>query len=286
MKQAILVMNNGGFDTLQNTISLLDDKDIDFYIYAKDKGRLTAKNSKLNFVGSNKKVHSQTFAELVEEKKLIHDALKGDYEYFHLISSKDFPLMDKNYFKDYFSKKPVKLGFVEVIDVLDFKLLSFYYPFNNFNYKRLWTSFLFVKLCMLVNYIFGVNRISHDDVVQGCPYFSLPRKYVIKLDEQNIKGYSRTINPKNFFAQTALKNLKPSNPEYTIYSSRFNLMKSYNDSSRYVNYLRTEKVNWFDENAYQFSDADKDELGRVINSDYAFAHNVTDSEKLASLLED
>ncbi|KIM18154.1 hypothetical protein HW41_06520 [Apilactobacillus kunkeei] len=286
MRQAILVMNNGGFDTLQQTINLLDDKDIDFYIYAKDDGSLTSKSSKLNFVGCNKKVHAQTFAELVEEKLLINQALKGDYEYFHLISSNDFPLMTKRYFKDYFASKPVKLGFVEFSDSQDQHSLAFYYPFNNFNYQRVWTAFPFVKVCMLLNHLLGVERISSDDVVKGCPYFSLPREYVTELDEQKIDNYRHTINPKNFFAQTVLKNLKTNNPEYTMNSNRFNLMKAYGDSARYANYVKTKKINWFDENAYQFSDDDKDELGKVVNADYAFAHNVTDGDDLASLLKD
>ncbi|KPN79302.1 hypothetical protein RZ56_10050 [Apilactobacillus kunkeei] len=286
MRQAILVMNNGGFDTLQQTINLLDDKDIDFYIYAKNDGSLTAKNSKLNFVGCNKKVHSQTFAELVEEKLLINQALKGDYEYFHLISSNDFPLMNKQYFKDYFASKPVKLGFVEFADSQDHNSQNFYYPFNNFNYQRLWSAFLFVKICMLLNHIFGVERIASKDVVKGCPYFSLPRKYVTELDEQKVDNYRYTINPKDFFAQTALKDLKTDNPEYTINSNRFNLMKAYSASARYANYLRRKKLNWFDEKAYQFSDADKDELKDAVNSDYAFAHNVRDAKDLTSLLKD
>ena len=139
---------------------------------------------------------------------------------------------------------------------------------------------------MLLNHIFGVERIASKDVVKGCPYFSLPRKYVTQLDEQKVDNYRRTINPKDFFAQTALKDLKTDNPEYTINSNRFNLMKAYSASARYANYLRRKKLNWFDEKAYQFSDADKDELKDAVNSDYAFAHNVCDAKDLTSLLKD
>ncbi|MCT6850824.1 MAG: hypothetical protein M3001_09640 [Staphylococcus epidermidis] len=283
MKQAILVMNNGGFDTLQQTIKLLDDKDIDFYVYSKSTIKLKAKESKIFFVGNNKKIHSQTFKELLEEKKLIDQALNGDYEYFHLISSNDFPMMSKSYFKKYFESKPIKLGFVEKTDTEDYQSLSFYYPFNNFNYSRVFIAFIFVRMCMALNHILHIKRITSDSVFKGCPYFSLPRTYVEKLAKQKIDNYRYTINPKNFFAQTTMKNLKKNNPEYTINSSRYNLMKAYNDSSRYVNYLKTEKNNWFDEKPYKFTSKDKIELKKIINTQYAFVHFVGDSDKLKSL---
>lgn len=278
-------MNDGEINTLQNTINLLDDNEIDFYIYAKKKLDLKAKYSNLYFVGKKNKINNQNFDELVEEKTLITESLKGDYDYFHLISSMDFPLMTKDYFKEYFSKMPIKIGFVEKIDNQDYHSVSYYYPLNNFNYKKTLSSFLFVRICMAINHIFHVERSSSENVLKGCPYFSLPRKYVMKLDEKNIEKYSATINSKDFFAQTTLEGLKKNNPPYTIYSSRFNLTMAYKDSARYANYLKTEKINWFDENPYVFSINDKDELQKVINTDYAFAHVVRNADELISLFE-
>lgn len=279
MKQAILVMNNGGFNLLRKTIELLDDEDIDFYIYSNNKNLLTSKKSNLFFVGG-KKANSQTYDELKVEKKLISEAVNGNYDYFHLIASDDYPLMTKEYFKNYFQKKPIKIGFVESTDVQDFQSLSNIYPFNNFNYENTWISFPFVKICMIMNKILGIKRIQKKDVIKGCPYFSLPREYVKKLNETDISIYKHTINPKNFFAQTALSYLKPTNPNYTIYSSRYNLMKAYKDSARYSNYLKTEKINWFDEKAYKFSDTDDEELKKVVNTDYAFLHSAKDSAEM------
>ncbi|GAA6113581.1 hypothetical protein AP1H75_12480 [Apilactobacillus apinorum] len=275
MKQAILVINRGRFDVLQKTIEMLDDYEIDFFIYGNNNDSLVSNKSRLFFVG-NKKINPQTYCELLEEKTLIKKALENNYDYFHLISSDDLPLMDKFYFKKYFSNMPIKLGFVEKSDVLDLTSLSFYYPFNNFNYESKFISFLFVKLCMAVNHILKINRINDSNVIKGCPYFSLPRKYVESLNDANISSYKWTINPKNFFAQTVLLEFKEDYPSYTIYSSRYNLMKAYTEASRLSNFLKLEKTNWFDELDYKYNEQDIEFLKSKFNTEYAFVHSIGD----------
>ena len=109
MKHAILVIGYGNHaDILQQTLQVLNDGDIDFYIHWDKRYPLPS----LNFKNSNRKIvllknriavkwgsYSQIKALLL----LLNSFNYTDYDYIHLISSNDLPLMTADYFKNYFS---------------------------------------------------------------------------------------------------------------------------------------------------------------------------------------
>lgn len=69
---------------------------------------------------------------MLAEKKLFQSVIdEGGYDYVHLISSVDMPLMTKDYFLDYFDKD-VYLGFSNVNKSICHRI-SWYYPFGKIN---------------------------------------------------------------------------------------------------------------------------------------------------------
>lgn len=131
IKHAILVEGHGdNTDVLQKTIEILDDYDIDFIIHWDKKYRrpvLKSKKSEIIFVRPIE-VYWGSFRQVVVEKKLFMEAYVRKYDYVHLISSVDIPLMDVEYFKSFF-KKEVYIGFSNDKDIEG--RVKYYYFFLN-----------------------------------------------------------------------------------------------------------------------------------------------------------
>ena len=108
LKHAILVEGHGeNANVLQGTINVLDDDDIDFWIHWDKKNKepiLTSKKSKIKFIKQRTNMWGSDSQILVEKQLL--EAVSGlNYDYVHLISSSDIPLMSRDHFKSFFTKE-------------------------------------------------------------------------------------------------------------------------------------------------------------------------------------
>lgn len=107
MKHAIMVMGSGyQSGVLQELINHFDDHEIDFFIHWDRKfplPSLNSKYSKIIFI-PRIKVYWGTCTQIYAKKELLKNvrAYKRKYDYVHLISSSDIPLMTKEYFKLFF----------------------------------------------------------------------------------------------------------------------------------------------------------------------------------------
>lgn len=285
MKQVIMVTGNGKFDILQQTINVLDDPDIDFFVYVNNKRKfpeLKTKLSKIKYVKGNK-VKWGHFSEIKAELTLIREALKYNYEYYHFININDFPLMDKNYFKKYFSSKPIKLGFSEYLEKCELWEIQHNYPLKFINLQRKVFPGLYVRIVNVFGKILNTNRINDKKIIEkGFPYFSLPRKYVERIANfGNIDLFKNTLDGHEFFNQIILKDLKPDNysVENSIYSRKYRMMRSAAQASRLVNYLRKDNFNWFYFPEYKYDKNDFRYLREKTNYDLAFVHTIKSGEK-------
>lgn len=284
MKQAIMVIGNKKFDILQQTIDVLDDADINFIVYFNKntkEPKLNSKYSKIEFVKGNK-VKWGHFSEIQAELKLIKAALKGNYEYYHLINGNDFPLMDKNYFKNYFSNKPIKLGFLEYLEKCEYWKFQHYYPLKNINLQKNISSGIYGKIVNLFGVMLNIHKIDNDnDIEEGFPYFSLPKKYVEKIvNYKKTKLFKNTLDGQEFFNQMILRDLKPSDltVSNSIYSRKYRMMKSAEQASRLANYVKVDNFNWFYLPEYEFKENDFGYLRKQINKDLAFIHTIKPGE--------
>ncbi|WP_420223085.1 beta-1,6-N-acetylglucosaminyltransferase [Pediococcus acidilactici] len=269
MNQAILVIGNGKSSVLQQTINILDDRNIDFIIYWDGKEelpKLESFYSKLFYVKNRQKIYWGTDTQVQAEHDVMEYAINlgRDYAFFHLISAKDIPLMDKEYFKNFFSK-PCKgyIGFVPDVNQNIKNRINYYYPVRNINIRE-GAGQLLIKFFMKLNRFFRINRI--DDRIQiekGSNWFSIPQnlvKEILRYPNMNIFKHSYLAD--ELYVQTILSRLKP----------------KFSDVEMDDNGMAARLIDWERGNPYTFTKKDIGFLKSKVNKNYAFARKVEDAE--------
>lgn len=275
-----MVMGFGNkYDVLQETINILDDIDIDFFIHWDKRfplPKLYSNHSRIIYIPRIKvrwATDLQTKAQILLMNSVINNNLDIKYGYCHLISSNDIPLMDKNYFKNYFKEGSYYLGFFDYLNDYEYKKMKYYYPIRYFNIKNNLTGYILIRLFTLLNKIFHINRINRNCIEKGVNWYSLDIKYIEEvMKKDNFQIFKNTISSDEFYMQTSLKKLKPKDETniYDYYSDKYRLTESSKLSSRYIDFYRG--------TPYVFSMSDLDELRQNINSKYAFARKVYDKD--------
>ncbi|WP_432739123.1 beta-1,6-N-acetylglucosaminyltransferase [Ligilactobacillus agilis] len=176
MKHAIMVIGHGNnADILQATINHFDSDKIDFFVHWDKKWAqptLCAKDSQIIMIENPLRVQWGTDSQIRVEKLLLEKVRTMDkkYDYVHLISANDLPLMTKDYFINYFTNS-LYLGFVENVDLETRRRLSWWYP-SNINYRsKNHIGTIVFKFVVLINKLFRIDRLSdYKDVVveKGC----------------------------------------------------------------------------------------------------------------------
>lgn len=263
MKHAIMVLGHGeDASILQKTIDLLDCDNIDFFIHWDRKYKqpfLYSNISKIYMIKKPILVSWGTDSQVLAEKKLFQSVIdKGGYDYVHLISSVDMPLMTKDYFLDYFDKDAY-LGFSDVNKSI-YHRISWYYPFGKIN-PRSKVGRIYKKILEISNLIFQVNRIKDQNIEKGCNWFSIKidlLNEVVNFD--NFKMFLSSFCADEVYVQTILQRYKPKK-----------LLEDDNTmAARYIDWKRG--------NPYVFTLKDVTELRSVINTRYAFARKIESSK--------
>ncbi|MBS9398434.1 beta-1,6-N-acetylglucosaminyltransferase [Pediococcus acidilactici] len=269
MKQAILVIGNGASDVLQQTINILDDVDIDFIVYwdAKDNlPRLKSSDSNIYFVEPRKKIYWGTDTQIMAEHDLMEYALKLniDYTFLHLISSKDIPLMEKSYFKSYFSNSQKEhIGFVATPKEDVINRIKFYYPIRHLKVRNKLGQKL-IKLIVKVNSMLKIDRLSNsNEIEKGTNWFSVSRELVQEvIDYPNLKMFMNSYLGDEIYIQTILRRYKP---------------KDINDLQD-DNEMAGRLIDWKHGNPYIFTKDDVNYLRNNVNTKFAFARKVEDAD--------
>lgn len=263
MKLAILVIGYGNHaDILQQTLQVLNDGDIDFYIHWDKRYPLPS----LNFKNSNRKIvflknriavkwgsYSQIKALLL----LLNSFNYTDYDYIHLISSNDLPLMTADYFKNYFSSD-FYIGFHNPVTQSDIDRLRYVYP-NNMDFRK---HKVLTKGILYFNKLFNINklkRINAESIKKGPQWFSIKSKYIPEiLNFKDLSLFKNCYCGDELFIQTIF--------------NRFDNEQHFEDdnaeASRYIDWNRGKP--------YTFKITDAEELKEKINSSYAFVRKIDD----------
>lgn len=259
MKHAILVIGYGEKAAiLQETINILDNEDIDFFIHWDKRyalPNLKSNYSKIYFIKDRIKVKWGSFTQIKAEKKLLKSINKEKYQYVHLISSNDMPLMTPDYFKKYF-KNEAYIGFVVPVPK-DAKLrVQYYYP-SNVDFRELK---LIRVLFDYINKLFRINRLKNKElkIYKGPNWFSLKTKYItnLLLDKwDNIFKHSFCGDEE--YTQTILQ--------------KFCAKGTRDDCTQAARY-----IDWKRGRPYTFQITDVQELVGKVNTEYAFARKVKD----------
>lgn len=264
MKHAIMVIGFGNDSSvLQKTIDILDDNEIDFFIHwdAKFKTpKLVSKHSKISYLDPIK-VFWGTDTQILAERKLMKTVYesKCHYDYVHLISSSDMPLMTASVFKNSFKKGTHYIGFSDINSSYQNRM-SFFWPIRHLDVRKSLKGKVIMKMSIIVNNILRINRIKDKTIRKGCNWFSMDSKYLGKIiNYDDFKMFLNTYCADECYVQTILSNLD-------------------SDENHDDNFSTKRYIDWKRGGPYTFTTEDVDELSGVLNRDYAFARKISDSE--------
>ena len=115
MKHAILIMAHTDWPALHRLVESLDNPDIDLIIHINKNSKDWDENILDGAVRDSKiifaprvKVEYCNYTQVNAICSLLKTAIKGNYDYYHLISGADLPLHPMSYFKSFFEKLPGK----------------------------------------------------------------------------------------------------------------------------------------------------------------------------------
>jgi hypothetical protein len=268
------VEGSGSSDVLQCTIDSLDDPFIDFIVHwdAKDsQPRLRAKRSHIYFIPA-RKVSWGTDSQILATRDLLKYALnsRNDYEYFHLISESDVPLMSSNYFKSFFESVSgsdfVGYGSQDILN--DVRRIRWYFPVHHVNLKTRGGRLL-VRFLKTLNWLFQVHRPGPEHVYKGTNWFSITRKSAMTVLEADIHPFLNSY----LGDETWIQSILAANNEQNIHISK-------NDTAQALRY-----IDWSRGNPYVFNFNDLPELKTVWNTKYAFVRKIKNSEVSRKLIE-
>lgn len=263
MKHAICVVGYGNSSAvLQETINILDDSDIDFFIHWDKRYALPtlySNNSNIYYINNRVAVKWGGQSQIIATIKLLECVQHTQiYNYVHLISCNDIPLMTKEYFKSYF-KDPVYLGYVDKYPYSDLKeRIGFYYP-GNVDFRK---HHKLLKLIKLINQIFRVNRIKGKGTSfsKGVNWFSIQYQYINKILNFDNSVFMHGYCADELFIQTILNSFKNEQ-----------LSKDIDDNVQAARY-----IDWERGIPYIFTLDDILELSQKVNTKFAFARKVVD----------
>lgn len=272
MRHAYMIIAHNQFDLLERIIFCLDNPNSDIYIHIDAKvktfdfdyfSKLT-KYSKIVFT-ERVSVSWGGFSQIQCELTLLKAAIKGNYDYYHLLSGVDLPLRSSEYihafFEEHVGKEFIHFSTPEYCKSDNVNLRIQYYHFlqdiagRSQGWMRFATQFL-----RKAQKILGVNRLRRNtfEVKCGANWFSITHElaeYILSQENWIQKYCGNSFCADEVFLQTLVWNSK--------FKERIYMP---NDKGDYRSCLRY--VDWVRGNPYVFRNEDYDEL---ISSEYLFA---------------
>lgn len=198
-------------------------------------------------------------------KKLLQAVKDDDYDYVHLISESDIPLMTPEYFKHFFNKDTY-LEYCKVDDNILDRVRYFYLTgiinlrSDPFKIKHFLHNFLLITQKM-----FKINRLrnKHIRIEKGCNWFTFSGKCIKEILDFDDSFLTYSFLGDELYIQTILR------PKH--------LENSDLGCCRYIDWKRG--------NPYTYTIADVDELKNLVNTKYAFARKVKDDKIVDAIFE-
>lgn len=224
MKHAIMIQMHNNVDVVNDTMRMLDDTEITFFILIDSKSKLNKDEfvmpelSKVFFLPQRKILwghHSQVEAELAL-LEAAQNFLKNEKAYFHLMSGADFPLLKSNEFKKFFDEKyPTEFVRIENKDSIikeRLERIKFYYPTLNINFPRFLARIL-IYTSVKIQKPLKINRMNKLNFPKwtfqsGDQWFSITDNLASELIQHKkeiLEVFKNTRASDELFVQTILR---------------------------------------------------------------------------------
>lgn len=197
MKHAILICAHGDMTITKNTISILDDDEIDFYVHVDAKSNCDpyvelagiSKYSKIVIV-PRKSMWWGTYSLIECEMELLKASYLQRYDYYHLISGQDLPIKPKKCFLQFFESTKEGTEFVSFwgSNGQYWNRINYKYPFLKL-YHRASCEFLNNVEKLILTRILRKRdnkyKYFHDKVLYaGSQWFDITHQLVLRILEQ------------------------------------------------------------------------------------------------------
>ncbi len=253
-------------------LKCLDDENNDFYIHIDAKVKSFNKETIIKGIKRSKIFFTERisvswggFSQIESELTLLKAALKGNYDYYHLLSGVDLPLKSKDEIFEFFEKNKGKefIHFCTPEFSSGESVISrvkYYYPLQEKAGRGNGLLNVPSKVLLKAQKLLGVNRLKDSgfEIKCGAQWFSITHnlaKYVLDNESQINKLCKNGFCADEIFLQTLVWN---SSFKENIYLP--------NNESDYMSCLRF--IDWNRGAPYTFKEDDFDEL---ISSDFLFA---------------
>lgn len=272
MKHAYLIIAHHQFELLELLLKCLDNPNNDFYIHIDSKVKnfdkdAIVKNIKHSSVTFTESISIQwgAFSQIKSELILLKAALKGNYDYFHLLSGVDLPIRSAQEILSFFENNKGKEFIHFCSDEYNKSenvqgRVKYHYFLQEKVGRNNGILQLISKITLKVQKILKVNRIKNKDfeVVCGAQWFSITNdlaNFVIDNEDFIVKLCKNGFCVDEIFLQTLVWN--------SAFKEKLYCPDAQDD---YRTCLRF--IDWKRGNPYTFTEQDFDEL---IKGEFLFA---------------
>jgi hypothetical protein len=219
MNHAYLIIAHNEFGILKKLVKLLDCNNNDIYIH------IDKKIQNFNFMEYEKitdkanlffvpriEISWSGFSQIQSELSLIKEAVKNEYDYYHLISGVDLPIKSNEFIDNFFEKNKGK----EFIQFDEFKP----YIYKRAKYYHFWREFLFKRkrnkfmkflneLPIIPQMLLGINRLKKNnlEIKKGSNWFSITHsfaKFICENEKFIHKNFKYTSCADELFLHTLI----------------------------------------------------------------------------------
>lgn len=265
---AYLIIAHHQFELLKKLIILLDDERNDIYIHMDKKVKnfdkellcKAAKASNIFFV-KRIKVSWGGYSQIKGELELLKSAVKGNYQYYHLISGVDLPIKTNDEIHEFFDKNN-GYEFIhfdsDEVDKSVLERLSIYHFLQEYTKNKILNKI--EEKFINIQKRYRINRLKKVNVIiqKGANWFSITdklAKYIVSREKQIKSLFRYSLCCDEVFLQTIIAN---SEYKQNLYIKDKN--NNYLGCMRYIDWKRGKP--------YVFRKGDYDNL---IHSPYLFA---------------
>ncbi|MCF0187600.1 MAG: glycosyl transferase, partial [Bacteroidaceae bacterium] len=271
-KHAYLILAHNEVDILKCLLKAIDDERNDVYIHwdakVKDVPALSMAHSSLFTIKNRVDVRWGDFSMVKAEYALFKEAFAhGGYDYYHLLSGVDMPLMPQDEIHTFFDRNAGKefIGYSsypgwkeEAKRKMRWHLFPSKFQRNFKPTPSSISSSLFLKAQDIV----GINRFNSTEIRKGTQWISVTNdfvEYMLSQRKEVKKLFSHTFCSDEMFAQTLCWNSPFRNKIFDISNEGHGCMRA---------------IGWRDGVLHPWTEADYDEL---MSSGCVFARKFTSS---------
>jgi hypothetical protein len=272
-KHAYLIMAHNDYKKLNKLIEALDDIRNDIYIHIDKRDKdfnidiiIKPKFSEIIFI-ERMKLWWGGFSITECELKLLKEAKKKQYDYYHLLSGADFPLKSNNYIHDFFRKNHGKefLGFNFKWNKNKAKKIYIFTNIGrdftlNFIYKTIINN-IFILIQKCIKY----SKKYDKELFKGATWFSITHdltEYILSKETFIRNNFTNYLISDEMFIQTIVAN---SHFKNNVYKGMYE--DEYENNMRYID--------WSSGN---MKDLKIDDFKDLIKSDKIFARKIVGEE--------